>query len=112
MYNINEIDVNTLVEWNEQGKNFKIVDVRSPQEIAQGVIPGGEPLPLHILPVKADELCKDTVHVFYCRSGARSAQACAFMASKGHENTVNLRGGIMAWVQNRMPIADPKQAVA
>ena len=112
MHNINEIDVNTLAEWHEEGKTFKLVDVRSTEEFAQGVIPGGELLPLHVLPMKADELCKDTVHVFYCRSGARSAQACAFMASKGHDNSVNLRGGIIAWARMRMPIVAPGQAVA
>ena len=33
----------------------------------------------------------------YCRSGARSAQACMIMNASGIANTFNLVGGVMNW---------------
>ncbi|MEX0273681.1 MAG: rhodanese-like domain-containing protein, partial [Flavobacteriaceae bacterium] len=33
----------------------------------------------------------------YCRSGNRSAQACAIMGSLGFGNVYNLEGGFMEW---------------
>ena len=50
---------------------------------------------------------QDKPVVVYCNSGARSAQACAFMTSKGFENMHNMAGGIMAWARSGKPIALP-----
>jgi rhodanese-related sulfurtransferase len=33
----------------------------------------------------------------YCRSGARSAQACAILNTLGFKKTYNLMGGFMEW---------------
>jgi rhodanese-related sulfurtransferase len=33
----------------------------------------------------------------YCRSGARSAQACQLMGQMGMDTTYNLLGGFMEW---------------
>ena len=55
---------------------------------------------LHLLPLRAADIPQDKPVVMYCRSGARSAQACSFMASKGYENMHNLAGGIMAWARS------------
>jgi rhodanese-related sulfurtransferase len=52
------------------------------------------------LPLRAADIPQDKPVVIYCRSGARSAQACAFMASKGYDNMHNLSGGIMAWARS------------
>lgn len=105
MFGIKEIDVNTLTGWKESGQSFHLLDVRSVDEVAQGVIPGGKSLPLHLLPVNAEELCKDTDIVLYCRSGARSAQAVAFLQQRGFDKVFNLRGGIMDWVRHGQSIA-------
>ena len=36
-------------------------------------------------------------YLVYCRSGARSSQACLLMKNKGIENCFNLLGGINEW---------------
>jgi rhodanese-related sulfurtransferase len=41
--------------------------------------------------------------VFYCHSGIRSAQAAAFIVSKGRGNVYNLRGGVLAWGKAGFP---------
>jgi rhodanese-related sulfurtransferase len=77
-----------------------LIDVRTADEVAQGVIDGAIHIPLHLLPLRAADIPQDKPVVIYCRSGARSAQACSFMASKGYSNMHNLSGGIMAWARS------------
>jgi rhodanese-related sulfurtransferase len=105
MFGIKEIDAAGLHSLLSEKKNLVLLDVRGDNEVAYGVIEGARHMPLHLLPIKADELDKDVHTIFYCRSGARSAQACAFMAAKGHDNVYNLRGGIMAWMQSGQVLA-------
>jgi rhodanese-related sulfurtransferase len=93
-----------------KGDGLRIIDVRSMNEIQAGTIPGAEPLPLHLLPVRLNEFKRDETLVFICRSGARSAQACAFLQQQGFDNVINLRGGIISWVQNGLPAALPQVA--
>lgn len=106
MYGIKEIDVNELsLQLENLPENVKLIDVRTPAEVARGKITGSENLPLHVIPLKVEEFKNDDTIIFYCQTGARSAQACAFMASKGVDNVYNLRGGIVTWAQMGLPIA-------
>lgn len=111
MYGINEIDSQTLADLlakNPEG--IRLVDVRSPGEMAQGMIAGGEPMPLHLVPLRADEIMRsDKPVVLYCRSGSRSAQACMFLIGRGGnaERIINLRGGIMDWVRQGNQLVAP-----
>lgn len=105
MYGIKEIDVAGLRSLLSEKKGVVLVDVRSENEVAYGIIEGAQHLPLHLLPLKADEINKDANTIFYCRTGARSAQACAFMTAKGNNNVYNLQGGIMAWMQSGLALA-------
>jgi rhodanese-related sulfurtransferase len=89
---------------SENGADVALVDVRTPAEVARGVIPGAQSIPLHVLPLKAAELDKARPVVFYCQSGGRSSQACAYLKQQGHERLYNLRGGIVAWVRQGLPI--------
>jgi len=93
-----EIDPSYVEELAAKGAH--LIDVRTEAEVAQGVINGAIHIPLHLLPLRAADIPQDRPVVIYCRSGARSAQACAFMASKGYENMHNLAGGIMAWARS------------
>jgi len=81
-------------------EGFILLDVRAPEEYAEGQIKG------HILvnfydPAFADELDeldKSKNYLVYCRSGNRSGQACELMRELGFESELyNLLGGIRAW---------------
>lgn len=85
----------------------RLVDVRTDMEVARGVIEGAHYVPLHLLPVRVEEFRPDEVLVFYCQSGARSAQACGFLASRGYHKLYNLQGGILGWARAGRPIAIP-----
>jgi len=106
MHSIKEIDPRTLVEWMQEDKEFRLLDVRSAAEFAQGMIPKGEPLPLHLVPLQTGRLERDRDLVVYCRTGARSAQACRYLAERGFEKVFNLRGGIVTWARQGLPLID------
>jgi len=105
MYSIQEIDVAKLKDMKEQGKNFRLIDVRNIAERQRGCIGGCEPVPLNILQAKLPELSNDETYILYCHSGARSAQATSYMISQGYGETYNLKGGILAWAQQGFDIA-------
>ena len=104
MFGIKEVDVDTLQSFLDEGKQIRLIDVRGIAEMAQGMIPNAEKLPLHTLPARLNEIQLDETVVLYCRSGARSAQGVGFMAQHGFDNVYNLRGGIIAWAQKGMPL--------
>lgn len=109
MYGFHEVDASTLRQWLEQGENVRLVDVRTPAEMSRGIIGGAELMPLHLIPVRASEFKAEERVVFYCQSGARSAQACAFMAQRGLGEVYNLRGGVMGWVASGAQLSVPPQ---
>ena len=93
----------TQEEWTEDFNNNKsafLLDVRTPEEFEQGFIPGATNIDIHLGQGFIDEvekLDKGKAFFVYCRSGARSAQACAIMNQLGFEKTYNLLGGILEW---------------
>ncbi|MEW6414890.1 MAG: rhodanese-like domain-containing protein [Pseudomonadota bacterium] len=101
-----EVDPAYVAELAAKGAH--LIDVRTEAEVAQGVIDGAIHIPLHLLPLRAADIPQDKPVVIYCRSGARSAQACAFMASKGFSNMHNLSGGIMAWARSGHALSAPR----
>ena len=76
-----------------------VIDVRGPEELVEGSIPGYKLINMFDASFKAeiDELDKSKTYLIYCRSGSRSGRACAYMESLGFENLYNLSGGIIAW---------------
>ena len=66
-----------------------LLDVRTPEEFRTGHVPGAVNLPLDRL--AEGNLPQDRPVFAYCLSGARSAQACAWLKRRGYE-AVNLGG--------------------
>ncbi len=97
---IKEIDASALDARMADGGDFLLLDIRSAGELAQGVLPDAEHIPMHLIPVRLPELPKDKDLILYCHSGARSYHACAYLAQQGFENAVNLRGGILGWARS------------
>lgn len=106
---INEIDSASLQTRLSAGEDILLVDIRTPAEIAQGAIPNAMILPMHLIPLRMSELPRDREVVLYCRSGARSYHACAYLAQQGFDKVVNLRGGIIAWARSGFAI-EPRMA--
>lgn len=86
-----------------------LVDVRGPSETARGVIKGAKLIPLHLVPLNVDQFKTDKDVVVYCHSGARSAQACHFLASQGITGLHNLDGGVMYWAGSGLELVVPEE---
>ncbi len=74
-------------------EKFDLIDVRGTGEYAEVHIPLARNIPLHILPMRMNEVDKTKQVIFICRSGARSGQACS-IAEKNGIKAYNLSGGM------------------
>ncbi|WP_114313426.1 rhodanese-like domain-containing protein [Thermus caldifontis] len=81
-----------------------VVDVRTPQEFAQGHVPGAINLPVEDIVRWGDTLPKDKPVYLYCRSGNRSRQAAEYLKRKGYTNLYNLEGGVLAIERAGFPL--------
>lgn len=78
--------------------NVRVVDVRTRQEMAAGIIPGALLIPIDELEARMKEIPRDDRGTLvYCASGGRSAAACEFLSRAGWNGVVNLQGGFSAW---------------
>lgn len=81
------------------------LDVREPQEVERGRIPGALPVPRGLLEFAVDpgsrshrpELAGASRVIVYCGSGARSALAARTLKEMGIPRAANLAGGFSAW---------------
>ncbi|MBT8285174.1 MAG: rhodanese-like domain-containing protein [Flavobacteriaceae bacterium] len=93
----------TQEEWNKklsEDSNAVILDVRTPEEIEEGIIKDAMHIDIYTGQAFVDELQKldkSKNYYVYCRSGNRSGQACAIMNSLGFDNAYNLQGGVLEW---------------
>ncbi|GGN04308.1 hypothetical protein GCM10007092_18510 [Thermus composti] len=81
-----------------------VVDVRMPEEFAQGHVPGAVNLPLEEVARWAESLPKDKPVYLYCRSGNRSQKAAEYLKGKGYTNLYNVEGGVLAIARAGYPL--------
>lgn len=80
-----------------QGGEAVVIDVRTPQETRQGILPGALLVPIDELGERMAEIPREGAKLFYCAGGGRSAAACELLAREGYEDLHNLVGGFSAW---------------
>jgi adenylyltransferase/sulfurtransferase len=88
-----------------RGDKLTLVDVREPNEYQINRIPGTVLIPLGEIPRRYAELNKDDEIVVHCKMGGRSAKAADFLRSVGFKRVLNLKGGILDWIDK----VDPSQ---
>jgi adenylyltransferase/sulfurtransferase len=89
----------------DAGETPFILDVREPNEYQINKIPGATLIPLGELPRRYQELPKDRQIVTQCKMGGRSAKAQDFLKTVGFTDVLNLKGGILKWIDD----VDPSQ---
>jgi sulfur-carrier protein adenylyltransferase/sulfurtransferase len=105
MVNDWEITAVELKRRMDAGERLQIVDVREPNEYQINRIPGTTLIPLGELPRRYQELDLDREIILHCKMGGRSAKAQDFLRTVGVTNTKNLKGGVLAWIDQ----VDPTQ---
>lgn len=88
--------------------NVRLIDVRTDEEVAQGMIPGAEHIPLDRFDPAKLNLSDGREVVLYCRSGRRSAIAGEKLAAVTGEPVEHLEGGLLAWEAAGQPVAPPQ----
>ena len=81
-----------------------IIDVREPNELREGYIPGAVHIPLRRLTQRMKELDPSKEFVMVCRSGNRSITAAQFLKQGGFTQVSSMRGGMIAWTRRRFPV--------
>jgi len=89
----------------DRGDRLTIVDVREPNELQINRIQGSLHIPLGDIPKRYNELDPDAEYVMHCKSGVRSGKAADFLRSVGFKRVLNLKGGILGWIDQ----VDPTQ---
>jgi molybdopterin/thiamine biosynthesis adenylyltransferase/rhodanese-related sulfurtransferase/molybdopterin converting factor small subunit len=103
--NATEITASELKQRLDRGDKLKIVDVREPNEYQINRIEGSQLIPLGDVPQRYQELDKNDEIVVQCKMGGRSAKAADFLRSVGFTKVLNLKGGILDWIDK----VDPSQ---
>jgi adenylyltransferase/sulfurtransferase len=96
-----EISVVELKAARDRRDPVFVLDVREPQEFQICRIAGSTLIPLGELPARLAELPQgpDAPEiVVHCKSGVRSAKAVRLLAGRGFDRVRNLKGGILAWI--------------
>ena len=93
-------DLKTRIDGKDE---VLVLDVREPQEFQICRIPGSTLIPLNDLPQRLAELEGYKDMVVHCKSGVRSAKAVKLLHEAGFSNARNLRGGILAWIDEIDP---------
>ncbi|MCX7674393.1 MAG: methyl-accepting chemotaxis protein [Bdellovibrionaceae bacterium] len=105
-----------IIDWEprqvwEKKDQCILIDVRRPEEYKDelGHIEGAI---LVTLDKDLESYLKDhasqenkTPHVFICRSGGRSSRACRMAQAYGFTQVYNLKGGMLAWNQAKLPVS-------
>ncbi len=100
---VKEIAVKELYDWQVNGEDFQLIDVREPHEY-QIVNIGGELIPLGTVTENAGRIARDKKVIVHCKTGGRSTKAIRQLEDQfGFENLYNLKGGILAWVDEVQP---------
>ena len=89
-----------------QAPGAVILDVRTPEEYAEGHIPGAKLIPLSELRLSAERLPggKSASVLVYCRTGMRSALAASTLQKMGWTDVSSFKGGIIAWQAAGYPV--------
>lgn len=95
MKEITAIELKKLID---EKKDFQLIDVREEYEFDEANI-NGELIPMGVIMDNVDKISKDKQVVVHCRSGKRSATVInALEAQHGFTNLYNLKGGILAYI--------------
>ena len=82
----------------EGGATPFMLDVREPEEMADGVIAGSVNIPMDSVEQRLHELPTDREIVVICHMGMRSAYIAKRLKALGYDRVTNLSGGVNAWL--------------
>jgi rhodanese-related sulfurtransferase len=84
-----------------------VLDIRKPDEFAQGHVNGAKHLPSDQILTAGDQFkrFKEKPVVVYCDSGSLAAAAVRQLTEQGFTKAFTLRGGFSGWRAENLPVA-------
>jgi rhodanese-related sulfurtransferase len=96
-----------LIQKNKGNPQFAIMDVRTPDEFAEGHVEGAINVNYNSGGFKTElsELDKKKTYLVYCRTGRRAGGAVQVMKDLGFTNIKRIQGDILKWQSEGLPLA-------
>ncbi|WP_346796043.1 rhodanese-like domain-containing protein [Halomonas sp. Bachu 37] len=103
---LNKLQAWTVHELNARREepDVQVLDVRSPNELANGRVPGAKHIFVAHLADQLDELDPDKTTVTYCGSGYRASIAASILKRAGFSDVANTPGSWAAWNAAGLPV--------
>ncbi|RPI08861.1 MAG: rhodanese-like domain-containing protein [Zetaproteobacteria bacterium] len=101
--------VQTLIKERGGTADFVILDVRTPEEFAEGHIRGAVNLDVQSpdFAKRLRALDRSKTYLVYCRTGNRSRRATVEMSTLGFRSVFHMSEGIVKWKQQNLPLVRP-----
>ena len=103
---IRNVDAPTAARWLAEHPDTVVLDVRTPDEYAEGHLAGARLLDFQEddFAAKLGALDRSKTYLVHCAVGGRSSRARDLMAKDGFEHVLHLDGGIQAWIEAGLPV--------
>jgi rhodanese-related sulfurtransferase len=112
--NVREVSAAEAKDLIDAEPDALVLDVRELNEWDLGHIPGAVLVPLGQITARADPSSpdaeqdlvahKDSLVIAQCATGKRSLVAADVLKKMGYGNVVSMKGGIMSWAREGLPI--------
>lgn len=106
--NVTTITQQTLLDKIASNSPLLILDVRTPEEYAEGHVPNAINIPHTEIKQQVSQIAQAATEgkeiVIYCRSGRRAGYAEEVLQSSGIHSLQHLEGDMNAWTENKQPI--------
>lgn len=100
---VETLDAATLAGMIARGE-VVLVDVRTPEEFAEGRIAGALNAPLQTFLPESIPMEAGRETILYCRSSGRSGRAAQMLAEHTGKRIRHLEGGLRAWIEAGYPV--------
>ena len=99
---MNQLLPRELAQWlaDESRPHPLLLDVRETWEYEHCHLPDSQHMPMHVVPLRCEELDPEREIVVICHHGARSMQVAMFLERRGYAAVHNLSGGVDAWAND------------
>lgn len=106
---VNHTDIGTVKRWQQEQRDFFLIDVREDHEWANGHLPDAIHLSKGIIErdIVARVIDFDHILVLYCGGGFRSSMAGDNLQKMGYRNVISLDGGYSAWKKAGYELISP-----
>ncbi len=103
---VREIGVEEVRRWQQEGRDFRLIDVREDREWSKDHARGAVHIGKGVLERDIEQTIPDRAAeiVLYCGGGYRSALAADVLQGMGYTNVRSLAGGMRTWRQAGGPL--------